>query len=324
MNIFSYSIYISLSLINLIPFDCRMNITSSKNEEEKWRSSTNDYEIILWCTVFILTAIAILCANIFAIFIFTTRRLLRKRNNILLMNLATADLIVGGIAFPMFVGIFYKSATHYQWRDMILNQVYICVDIFAALSSMIILAVIALERTYSVIFPLKHRCTSRQSRFYWLSVAFAWIMAGFLTTLKALTWKAVIPPSYGNHVIFTFVFLALVTIIVAYTSIWTKIKSQKRNNNNFAVKRKAVAQAMLILTIACIVMWLPFFLINVVASFDNHLVQVIPPNVVYSAKLMHYGNSFVNPIIYYLKLPEFHKALRKLSYRSSARTDLNV
>ena len=298
-----------------------MNTSSPKNEEQEWRSSSNDYEIILWCTLFLLTAIAILCVNIFAIFIFTTKRLLRKRNNILLMNLATADLIIGGIALPMFVGIFYKSATHYQWRDMILNQVYICVDIFAALSSMMILAVIALERAYSVFFPLKHRCTSWRSRFYWLSAAFAWIIAGVLTTLRALTWKAVLPPSYDSHVIFAFVFLALVTIIVAYTSIWTKIKSRKRNNNNFVIKEKSVAQVMLIVTIVFIVMWLPFFLINVVASFDNQLMQSIPPNVVYFAKLMHYGNSFVNPIIYYLKLPQFRKALRKLSYRSSVRTD---
>ena len=301
-----------------------MNVSSPKKEEQEWGSNTNDYEIILWCTVFILTATAILCTNIFAIFIFTTKRLLRKRNNVLLMNLATADLIIGGIAFPMFVCIFYKSATHYQWRDMILNQVYICVDIFAALSSMMILAVIALERAYSVFFPLKHRCTSRQSRFYWLSAAFAWASAGIPTILKALAWKAVIPPSYDSHVIFAFVFLALVTIIVAYASIWTKIKYRKRNSNNFPIKEKSVAQAMLIVTIAFMVMWLPFFLINVVAHFDNQLVQVIPPNVAYSAKLMHYGNSLVNPIIYYLKLPQFRKALRKLSYRSSARTDLNV
>ena len=308
----------------LFPFDCSMNISSSKNEEQEWRPSTKDYEIILWCTVFILTAIAILCANTFAIFIFTTRRLLRKRNNILLMNLATADLIIGGIAFPMFICIFYKSVKHYQWKEMILNEVYICVDIFAGLSSMMILAVIALERAYSVFLPLKHRCTSRRSRFYWLSAAFSWIIAGVLSSLKVLTWKGIIPTSYDNLVIFTFVFLALVTIIVAYTSIWTRIKSRKRNNNNYVIKEKSVAQAMLIVTIFFIVMWLPFFLINVTVSFDNHLLQVIPPNVVYSAKLMHYGNSFVNPIIYSLKLPQFRKALRKLSYRSSARTDLNV
>lgn len=190
LKVIKWTSFSFLSLINLFPFDCRMNISSAKNEEQEWRSSTKDYEIILWCTVFILTVIAILCANIFAIFIFTTKRLLRKRNNILLMNLATADLIIGGIAFPMFVGIFYMSSTHYQWRDMILNQMYICVDIFAALSSMMILAVIALERAFSVFFPLKHRCTSRRSRFYWFSAAFAWIMAAALTTLKALKWKS--------------------------------------------------------------------------------------------------------------------------------------
>lgn len=301
-----------------------MNISSTNNEEQEWRPSTNDYEIILWCTVFILTAIAILCANTFAIFIFTTKRLLRKRNNILLMNLASADLIIGGITFPMFVCIFYKSVRHYPWKGMILNQVYICVDIFAGLSSMMILAVIALERAYSVFLPLKHRCTSRRSRFYWLSAVFAWIMAGVLSSLKVLTWKGIIPPSYDNHVIFTFVFLALVTIIVAYTSIWTRIKSRKRNNSNYVIKEKSIAQAMLIVTIVFTVMWLPFFLINVTASFDNQVLQVIPPSIIYSAKLMHYGNSFVNPIIYSLKLPQFRRALRKLSYRSSARTDLNV
>lgn len=42
-----------------------MNISSTNNEEQEWRPSTNDYEIILWCTVFILTVIAILCANTF-------------------------------------------------------------------------------------------------------------------------------------------------------------------------------------------------------------------------------------------------------------------
>ena len=90
INSYSYSLS-----YQSFPFDCRMNISSPKNEEQEWKSSTSDYEIILWCTLFILTAIAILCANIFAIFIFTTRRLLRKRNNILLMNLATADLKIG-------------------------------------------------------------------------------------------------------------------------------------------------------------------------------------------------------------------------------------
>lgn len=286
-----------------------MNSSSTNSKEDEWSPTTSDYEIIVWCTVFILTAIAILCANIFTIFVFTSKRLLRNRSNILLMNLATADLMIGGIALPMFVCIF-------------VNEVYICVDVFAGLSSMTILALIALERAYSVFLPLKHRCTSRRSRFYWLSAAFAWILAGILPSLKILSSRGIFPPSYDNHIIFTFVSLALITILVAYVSIWTRIRSRKRNIS-YVIKEKSVVQAMLIVTIFFIVMWLPFFLINVVGSFDSQLLLVIPPNVIYAAKLMHYGNSIVNPIIYTLKLPHFRKALRRVSYKSSVRTEFN-
>lgn len=299
-----------------------MSSTSTNSEEDEWRPTTSDYEIIVWCTIFILTAIAILCANIFAIFVFTTKKLLRKRSNILLMNLATADLMIGGIALPMFVCIFFKSLKDPQWQSIIVNEVYISVDIFAGLSSMTILAVIALERAYSVFHPLKHRCTSRRSRFYWLSAAFAWILAGILTSLKILTSRGVFPPSYDNHIISTFVSLALITILVAYVSIWTRIRSRKKNTS-YVIKEKSVVQAMLIVTIFFIVMWLPFFLINVVGSFDDQLLLVVPLNVIYAAKLMHYGNSIVNPIIYSFKLPHFQKALRRVSYKSSVRTELN-
>ncbi|XP_078366656.1 adenosine receptor A3-like [Oculina patagonica] len=300
-----------------------MNRSSTSSEEGEWRPVTSDHEIILWCTIYILTAIAILCANIFAIYVFTTKRLLRKRSNILLMNLATADLMIGGIAVPMFVCIFYKTLRDYQWQGKIVNEVYIAVDIFAGLSSMTILAVIALERAYSVFLPLKHRCTSRRSRFYWLSAAFAWTMAGILTSLKILTVRGTIPLSYDNHIIFAFVSIALTTIMVAYVSIWTRIRSRKKNTS-YVIREKSVVHAMLTVTIFFIVMWLPFFLINVIGSFNDQLLLAVPPNVIYAAKLMHYGNSIVNPIIYSFKLPHFRKALRKVSYRSSVRTDLNV
>lgn len=300
-----------------------MNDSSTNSEESEWRPVTSDHEIIVWCTIFILTAIAILCANTFAIYVFTTKRLLRKGSNILLMNLATADLMIGGIAVPMFVCIFYKTLRDQLWQGMIVNQVYISVDVFAGLSSMMVLALIALERAYSVFHPLKHRCTSRRSRFYWISAAFAWSMAGFLTSLKILTLRGTLPPTYSSHIIFTFVSLALFTIMVAYVSIWIRIRSRKKNNS-YVIKERSVVQAMLIVTTFFIVMWMPFFLINVIASFDGKLLQVVPPSVIYSAKLMHYGNSIVNPIIYSWKLPQFRKALRKVSYRSSVRTDLNV
>lgn len=294
-----------------------MNVSSTESKEKAWRPNTSDHVTILWCTVFTLTCIAILCANTLAITVFIVKRLLRKSSNILLLNLATADLMIGGFAMPMYITIFYKSLRGYEWYNRILNEIYICLDIFAGLSSMFILAVIALERVYSVFYPFKHRCTPR--RFYWSAVAFAWIMAGCLASLKLLASRKTLPLSIDNHIILTFVSFALVTITVSYSSIWRRLYSRK-TNSNVIVQEKPVAQAMLTVTVAFVGMWLPFFLLNVVGSFDSQILLAVPPDVIYFAKLMQYCNSLVNPIIYSLKIPQFRKALGRLGHKSSVRT----
>lgn len=297
-----------------------MNNSSSDSGERVWKPSSSNHEIILWCTAFILVSIAVLCANTLAIVVFIIKRLLRKRSNILLFNLAIADLIIGGTAMPMYICILYKSLRGHQWRNRILNEVYLCLDIFAGLSSMMILAVIALERAYSVFFPFRHRCAS--SRFYWFSVIFAWLVAGCLASLKLSTRsRRTLSPSYDNYVILTIVALALVTILAAYMAISTRIRCRKKNNNVHIVHEKQIAQAMLIVTIAFLGMWLPFYLINVIGSFDSKALLIVPPNAIYFVKLMQYCNSVVNPIIYSLKLPQFRKALRRVRYRSSLRTE---
>ena len=205
--------------ISLAQVDChfpyRMNMSNTNNTQRDWKPSTPTYGVILWCITYSLTAVGIICANVFAVFVFTMKRLLRKRSNILLLNLAIADLMVGSIAFPMYIYIFYNSHKSFLWRDMITNHVYLGVDVFSGLSSMFILAMIALERAYSVYRPLKHRCVSRRSRLYWLSAACVWVTSGVLTSMKILTSLGVLTFSYDKHVIFIFVSIALMTIIAA-------------------------------------------------------------------------------------------------------------
>ena len=142
--------------------------------------------------------------------------------------------------------------------------------------------------------------------------------------MKILTSLGVLTFSYDKHVIFIFVSIALMTIIAAHASIWTKI-TRRKENLDFIVKEKSIALAMLIVTVAFIVMWLPFYLLNVIYSFDQKALKSVPLNFFYFAKLLQYGNSVVNPVIYTLKLPQFRRALRKLqSFKSSVRTDKDL
>lgn len=299
-----------------------MNATDTTKEEQRWKPSASNHDIIFWCIAFVVTSAAILCANALAIAVFTVKKLLRKNANILLLNLACADLVIGGIAMPLYICIFYKSLRGYQWRNRAVHEIYVCVDIFLGLSSMFTLAVIALERAYSVFLPFRHRITSR--RFYWSWVALVWIMAGCLASLKLLTLRRILISPYDNHVILTFVSLALATIIAAYMIIWTRLTSRKKNNH-VIVEEKSIVHAMLIVTIIFLIMWLPIYLLNVIANFNHEILLKVPPDLVYFAKLLQYCNSMVNPIVYSLKIPQFRKGLRGLRHHSSlriARTDV--
>ncbi|XP_068724907.1 adenosine receptor A3-like isoform X1 [Montipora capricornis] len=292
----------------------RMNLSSSRNEEQGWKPKTSNYEIILWCTAFSLTSIAILCANAIVITVFTVTRHLCKNGHILMFNLALADLLIGGIAMPLYICIFYKSVKGHPWHSRVVNEIYIGVDIFAGLSSLFILAVIASERVYSVFRPFNHRSTNR--RRYWYAVALMWILAGCLTCLKPLASRRIIPASYDNDFILTFVSLSLVNIIVAYVLIWTKVYSRKKNCN-VIVPEKAIVLAMLIVAIVFVIMWMPIYLLNVIIRFHNDTVFKVHPNIIYFAKLLQYCNSVANPIIYSIKIPTFRKALRTLGRKTS-------
>lgn len=299
-----------------------MNISSFGKEQQGWKPNTSSYGIALWCTAFSLISIAILCANAIAIAVFEVTKSLRKKNQILMLNLAFADLLIGGIALPLYVYIFYKSARGYPWRSRLVNEIYICVDIFAGVSSMFLLAVIALERVFSVFCPFKHRTTPR--KYYWYGVMLVWVLAICLASLKPLSSRKLIPIPHHNVLILTLVSLSIATIIVSYICIWRRAYSVTRKENcNVIVSEKSIVQAMLFVTIMFIIMWMPIYLLNVVIGFEIDAVYKVPLNVIYLAKLLQYFNSVVNPIIYSIKIPAFRKALRRLGktiFQSFSRT----
>ena len=89
---------------------------------------------ILWSICFGIVAFLIIVGNAFTIFIFSKRKL-RKRPHILLINLAIADLMVGLVSIPIFV-TFLNS---YMTRLLLL--VFDCADILVGLASVFIIAV---------------------------------------------------------------------------------------------------------------------------------------------------------------------------------------
>ena len=95
---------------------------------------------------------------------------------------------------------------------------------------------------------------------------------------------------------------------VAYYVIWRKQKSPICNHNN-VIREAKLANTLFFITGASVFTWLPFqiliLLVNlqITANF-SHLQMTI-----FIIRVLQYSNSFVNVIIYPLRIPEFKNCL---------------
>ena len=107
---------------------------------------------MFWRLCFGFFATLTITGNILIIWIFLKLRR-RKRSSFLLIRLGLADLLVGGLTIPLFIGT-YESASITTWR------VFNCVDMFISISSIYTLAVISVERMFAIGWPLCYRTTN--------------------------------------------------------------------------------------------------------------------------------------------------------------------
>ena len=60
-------------------------------------------EGIVLCSVFLLEAVLISVGNLLTFVVFTSKKTLRKKSHLLVINMAFADAILGAVAMPLYV-----------------------------------------------------------------------------------------------------------------------------------------------------------------------------------------------------------------------------
>ena len=264
------------------------------------------YWNIFWTLTFALTSVVITFGNLITIVIFLKQKL-RKRPHFLLISLAIADLMVGTFAVPLFiaVGIFTTKS--------LLILTFQCVDIFTGVLSIFTLASISLERMHAVLWPLRHRTLT--SRFYTCVIGIPWIVAhlGILARvlfhfyiMSKLAFVVIIIVSLTSPLLFT---------CVAYSLIWRKQKTRPHLARQ-ALARQAhqddcLTKTLFIVSGSFVVTWLPFHIINIIATFCTPC-QGWPFVVFHLMKLLQFGSSFVNFVIYPFRIVEYKEALFKM------------
>lgn len=277
-------------------------------------------EAIFWCALFILEAVLITVGNLLTTVVFLRSRKLRKRRYYLMINLAISDTLVGALAMPLFVVQFGKSVNVWS-TSKIPGDVSLFFDMFAGFASIAFLAMIALERLYATLRPFNYRAL--KSGWYVLFTIVAWIAAGSIPSLHLLAIKFPITfYSSGSPIIMIvmwvpFLSAFLLVICVSYVVIWRKVRTVHRSiKQGVMEKESSLSRICLLVTAMSLVAWLPFVVVNMVfeltrrTSFSFH--------VFYVAKVLHFANSLLNPVLYVLKIPEFKAGLSSLCTRKAA------
>lgn len=268
-----------------------------------------------WFVAFGVEAVIIVVANLITILAFVSRKTSKKGKFLLLINLSIADLLVGAIPLPLYLAYLGSLLSFWQiqWGNALKITLF-GVDVLLGFASVMTLTVISLERVYATVVPVGYRGLKRRN--YCYSVAMIWFVAISTATVCLVSNFVLKSLEIATYVSMSLLSVLCSVISVSYVTIWYRIKSKRRNmrqkTNEYENK---LALTLFIVTITSLAAWLPFVIVNVLFVFSSVQLSF---NFVYFSKLLHYGNSLVNPIVYSLRMPEFRKSVvRMFSLRSS-------
>ena len=253
---------------------------------------------IFWGICFGVLGTLITAGNVLTIWIFFKHRR-QKRTYPLLISLAVADLLVGIFAVPFYIKVVVSQG--YTW-----SVISIGTDVFTGITSIYTLAVISLERTFAVGWPLRHRTVNY--RVYICAISIPWIIAAIFTTSMLLEIHNMIGREYFLYFLVLIPGIPLITICIANFVVWKKQKTPFRSQNH--IKREVkLAKTLALITGTSLFTWLPFQILNILFELkvtqNFHVFQLT----LFIIKTLQFSNSFVNVIIYPFRIPEFKRTL---------------
>lgn len=281
-------------------------------------------ECITWFSAFLTVSVAIVSVNLLSIIIFLKNRNLRSRSMFLVINLTVADMLVGGIAGSNILRIRRMGCkilhVRLTWEG---DTIVWFVFYWFLLTSLTNITVISLDRMHATFRPFRHRIIKKWV--YWVTISVVWALAAMISA--SIMILNIFDKEWSHHQYFwqSYCVLCLFVICACYASIIVKIYCGARPQHHGAARRqRKLTVTLFIMTIVSLLMWLPY----AVGTFVYHTTDSIR-SVSHSKRirlntsllLAFYTNSFVNPVVYTIRMPEFRKALLLLFTRRQRQND---
>ena len=215
--------------------------------------------------------------------------------------MSVADVMLGAVCMPFYI---YHTGLNYQlWTEKLQNFVsllFIIIDTIFSQASIISATLLSVERFYAIYWPLKHRTLSMRA--YRIVIFMVWTMAILVSTvlLYFLSFKRAV------FAWVPYVLTLLFIVCVCNIGIWRKFQRGRMasQQQNRAVQNKRLTKTMLFVSIIALISWIPMIIVYLLIVSGRFLLTAY-----HSTNILNYSNSFLNPIVYALRIPEFKHAL---------------
>jgi len=274
-------------------------------------------ECIAWLAVFMAEGVAIVALNIVTVIVFMKNRNLRTRSMNLVISLAVADMFVGGISEVL---TFYKIGTQCRfWRDYFQHfgiwiHFVAGIEMLFPVTSITNLAAISLERVHAVFLPFRHRLLKRRA--YVVLTTVIWVTAFLFSAGSVIVRNLEGQSSNYFYVWCSFNLVCLFVICVSYASICLKIYFgvPLQHHGAAASRERKLTKTLFIVTLVSLTMWLPYFVCTFLYFTTDILspLSILRDRLTTSLTVLWLSNSFLNPILYALKMSEFKRTLISL------------
>ncbi|XP_031549152.1 QRFP-like peptide receptor [Actinia tenebrosa] len=319
-----------------------MSSNASSNLTSQW----NGFNVLqnlqaVMTSIYVITFVVALLGNVLVIYAVSNYQHMRTTTNVLIANMAVADLIT--TIFAMTYSIFYLFMQS-RWFGGVVGTIacklvhFVIATTIAA--SIVALFLVSLERFCAVVYPLKYIKFIHNKK---LLTAVVWLvsfasMIVFLvvyrvnefddgTFLCQIEWNPEFHPYHSPKVFYSLVSLILYVVPLLFMSVmyiiiirklWRRRVPGNRSelNRQAAIRsRKSVIKMLIVVLVVFALCWLPVHIMHVLINFFYHPVfRQLSPWIVMMLFWISHANSAINPYIFITMNQSFRKiALSVLS-----------
>ena len=272
-------------------------------------------EGIAWCISLSFLSTFIVVGNLLIIILFAVNKRVRKKSLYFVINMASADLMLGTLGLPLYVK-FFISTDYYRLSTPKMNWTLVYVfkssyklSLFVSLRSA---AFISYERFYAIHFPFKHRTKTTKGYntviFITWTLSLLWEIGSAFQSFESLA--RYISTSFG----------AVFTVIICGCNfaIWRKFKHESvaSKQKNREAQNMRLTKTLMFASILTLLCWLPLIIVIFLRGerVGRYYIIVI---------FLNSCNSFINPVLYAMRIPEFRRALALCCSKRRAGMSMN-